>query len=53
MDESDAPWPWSLIETDPNEWYGVAEAKHGAVALVALSNWISLAAIGEARMRCG
>ena len=40
------PWPWSLID-EGSEWYTEAELKHGAVAILALCNWLLLCALGE------
>jgi len=40
------PWPWSLID-DGCEWYAEAELKHGAVAILALANWLLLCLLGE------
>ena len=45
------PWPWSLVGSNAAEdsmsWLIEAEAKHGAVAAVALANWLALASLGE------
>ena len=44
------PWPWSLLqdeEADTMSWFLEAEAKHGAVAALALANWLALASLGE------
>ena len=44
------PWPWSLVgssETqDTNAWLREAEAKHAAVATLAIANWLALYALG-------
>jgi hypothetical protein len=40
------PWPWSLID-EGCEWYAEAEVKHGAVAILALGNWLLLCLLGE------
>ena len=45
------PWPWSLVGSDASEdagsWLLEAEAKHGAIATLALANWVALASLGE------
>ena len=48
------PWPWSLVGSSAAEdsisWLREAEAKHGAVAVLAFATWLALFSLGEVSM---